>query len=56
MLNLACTKGNNSTDVHMLQRDNKDGGFRIRTSPGTLRRFTSVEVNPVHRGLFKGKK
>lgn len=55
MLNLAHVKGNNTTGVHMLQRDNKEGGFRIRTSPETLKRFTSVEVNPIHRDLFKGK-
>ena len=38
----------------MLQRD-KNGGFRIRTSPDSLKRFTSVEVRPEHRGRFKGK-
>ena len=54
MVNLANTKGNNTTGVHMLQRD-KNGGFRIRTSPDSLKRFTSVEVRPEHRGRFKGK-
>lgn len=39
MVNLANTKGNNTTGVHMLQRD-KNGGFRIRTSPDSLKRFT----------------
>ncbi|PBI79761.1 hypothetical protein A9993_08415 [Rahnella victoriana] len=54
MVNLAITKGNSTTGVHMLQRD-KNGGFRIRTSPDSLKRFTSVEVRPEHRGYFKGK-
>jgi hypothetical protein len=53
MVNLANTKGNNTTGVHMLQRD-KNGGFRIRTSPDCLKRFTSVDVLPEHRGWFKG--
>lgn len=54
MVNLANTKGNNTTGVHMLQRD-KNGKFRIRTSPDSLKRFTSVDVRPEHRGRFKGK-
>jgi len=54
MINLANTKGNNTTGVHMLQRD-KNGGFRIRTSPDSLMRFTSVEVFPEQRSRFKGK-
>jgi hypothetical protein len=52
MVNLAHTKGNNTTGVHMLQRD-KNGGFRIRTSPECLKRFTSVAVRPEHRGNLK---
>ncbi|AHG22796.1 hypothetical protein Z042_13620 [Chania multitudinisentens RB-25] len=53
MVNLANTKGNNTTGVHMFQR-NKDGGFYICTSPDYLKRFTSVEVRSEHRGQFKG--
>lgn len=54
MVNLANTKGNNTTGVHMLQRDKK-GGFRIRTSPDSLKRFTSVDVRPECRKKFRGK-
>ena len=54
MVNLANTKGNNTTGVHMLQRD-KNGGFRIRTSPDCLKRFTSVDIRPEHRSWFNGK-
>lgn len=55
MLNLAHIKGNNTTGVHMLQRNRKSGGFCIRVSPDTLKAFTSVDIPPVYRPLFKGK-
>lgn len=50
MLNVAKTKGNTTTGVHMLQR--YAGGFRIRCNRATLKRFTSVDVKPEHRHLF----
>lgn len=45
-------KGNSSTGVHMLQK--YGGGYRIRCSPDTLKRATSVEVKPEYRHLFAG--
>lgn len=46
-------KGNTSTGIHMLQK--YGDGYRIRCSPDTLKRATSVEVKPEHRHLFAGK-
>ncbi len=46
-------KGNSSTGVHMLQKYGE--GYRIRCSPDTLKRATSVEVKPEYRHLFAGE-
>lgn len=50
MRNVAKTKGNTTTGVHMLQRHGN--GYRIHANRDTFKRFTSVDVKPEHRHRF----
>lgn len=50
MLNVAKSKGNTSTGVHMLQR--YAGGYRIRCNRDSLKRFTSVDVKQEYHHFF----
>ncbi len=53
MVSLVRKKGNTSTGILMLQK--YGDRYRIRCTPETLKRATSVEVKPEHRHLFAGK-